>query len=150
MTTAAPHTIPRTSPLAGYLLALGAGATWGTTGPLSTGLYAFMPATSIGFWRVLLGTVCLAIWARRERRAVFLLGASSGIVAAPCGAPAFAAALTWVAATRSGRIGVIGTALVRARRSRRVGVSGGVGLLRAESRPQAAHAGSVPAWRSRP
>jgi thiol:disulfide interchange protein DsbD len=32
---------------------------------------------------------------------VFLLGASSGIVAAPCGAPAFAAVLTWVATTGS-------------------------------------------------
>jgi len=31
----------------------------------------------------------------------FLLGATSGLVAAPCGAPAFAAALTWVATTRS-------------------------------------------------
>ena len=29
--------------------------------------------------------------------AVFVLGATSGIVAAPCGAPAFAAVLTWVA-----------------------------------------------------
>lgn len=36
---------------------------------------------------------------------VFLLGATSGIVAAPCGAPAFAAVLTWVAATRSGVLG---------------------------------------------
>ncbi len=27
----------------GYLMALGAGATWGTTGPLSTGLYQLMP-----------------------------------------------------------------------------------------------------------
>jgi cytochrome c-type biogenesis protein len=34
-----------------------------------------------------------------------LLGATSGIVAAPCGAPAFAAVLTWVAATRSGVLG---------------------------------------------
>lgn len=33
--------------------------------------------------------------------AVLLLGATSGIVAAPCGAPAFLAVLTWVAATRS-------------------------------------------------
>jgi thiol:disulfide interchange protein DsbD len=33
--------------------------------------------------------------------AVFLLGATSGIVAAPCGAPAFAVVLTWVAATQS-------------------------------------------------
>jgi thiol:disulfide interchange protein DsbD len=38
---------------------------------------------------------------------VFLLGATSGIVAAPCGAPAFAAILTWVAATRSGVLGFI-------------------------------------------
>jgi cytochrome c-type biogenesis protein len=37
--------------------------------------------------------------------AVFLLGATSGIVAAPCGAPAFAAVLTWVATTRSGLLG---------------------------------------------
>lgn len=33
--------------------------------------------------------------------AAFLLGATSGLVAAPCGAPAFAAVLTWVASTRS-------------------------------------------------
>ena len=39
--------------------------------------------------------------------AVFLLGASSGIVAAPCGAPAFAAVLTWVATTRSGLLGFV-------------------------------------------
>ncbi|MFQ6045948.1 MAG: cytochrome c biogenesis protein CcdA [Gemmatimonadales bacterium] len=39
--------------------------------------------------------------------AVFVLGATSGIVAAPCGAPAFAAVLTWVAATRSGALGFI-------------------------------------------
>src|SRR5690606_30233392 len=31
--------------------------------------------------------------------AVFLLGATSGLVAAPCGAPAFAAVLTWVSTT---------------------------------------------------
>jgi cytochrome c-type biogenesis protein len=37
--------------------------------------------------------------------AVFLMGATSGVVAAPCGAPAFAAVLTWVAATRSGVLG---------------------------------------------
>ncbi len=33
--------------------------------------------------------------------AALVLGATSGLVAAPCGAPAFAAVLTWVAATRS-------------------------------------------------
>lgn len=36
---------------------------------------------------------------------VFLLGATSGIVAAPCGAPAFAAVLTWVAGTGSAVLG---------------------------------------------
>jgi thiol:disulfide interchange protein DsbD len=39
--------------------------------------------------------------------AVFLLGATSGLVAAPCGAPAFAAVLTWVATTRSGLLGFV-------------------------------------------
>ena len=38
---------------------------------------------------------------------VFLLGATSGIVAAPCGAPAFAVVLTWVAATQSGMMGFV-------------------------------------------
>jgi thiol:disulfide interchange protein DsbD len=38
---------------------------------------------------------------------VFLLGATSGIVAAPCGAPAFAAVLTWVAATQSAALGFL-------------------------------------------
>jgi thiol:disulfide interchange protein DsbD len=39
--------------------------------------------------------------------AVFLLGATSGIVAAPCGAPAFAVVLTWVAATKSAALGFV-------------------------------------------
>lgn len=39
--------------------------------------------------------------------AVFLLGATSGIVAAPCGAPAFAAVLTFVATTHSALLGFI-------------------------------------------
>ena len=39
--------------------------------------------------------------------AVFLLGATSGIVAAPCGAPAFAVVLTWVAATHSATLGFV-------------------------------------------
>jgi thiol:disulfide interchange protein DsbD len=37
--------------------------------------------------------------------AVFLMGAASGVVAAPCGAPAFAVVLTWVAATQAGLMG---------------------------------------------
>lgn len=39
--------------------------------------------------------------------AVFVLGASSGVVAAPCGAPAFAAVLTWVATTGSALWGFV-------------------------------------------
>jgi len=38
---------------------------------------------------------------------VFALGAASGIVAAPCGAPAFAVVLTWVAATQAGAMGFV-------------------------------------------
>ncbi len=47
----------------------------------------------------------LLSWASRlgsdSLGAAFLMGATSGLVAAPCGAPAFAAVLTWVAATQS-------------------------------------------------
>ena len=39
--------------------------------------------------------------------AVFLLGSTSGIIAAPCGAPAFAVVLTWVAATQAGMMGFV-------------------------------------------
>ncbi|MCG8469578.1 MAG: sulfite exporter TauE/SafE family protein [Gemmatimonadetes bacterium] len=40
-------------------------------------------------------------------KAVFVLGATSGIVTAPCGAPAFAVVLTWVAATQAGLMGFV-------------------------------------------
>jgi cytochrome c-type biogenesis protein len=36
---------------------------------------------------------------------VFAMGATSGLVAAPCGAPAFAAVLTWVGTTQSAALG---------------------------------------------
>ena len=53
----------------------------------------------------------LVHWAGRQGAgsypAVFLLGASSGIVAAPCGAPAFAAVLTWVGTTQSALLGFV-------------------------------------------
>ena len=39
--------------------------------------------------------------------AVFALGATSGLVAAPCGAPAFAAVLTWVSTTGSAWLGFL-------------------------------------------
>jgi thiol:disulfide interchange protein DsbD len=38
---------------------------------------------------------------------VFLMGATSGLVAAPCGAPVFAAVLTFVAATQSAWLGFV-------------------------------------------
>jgi len=39
--------------------------------------------------------------------AVFLLGSTSGVVTAPCGAPAFAVILTWVAASGAGLMGFV-------------------------------------------
>jgi thiol:disulfide interchange protein DsbD len=38
---------------------------------------------------------------------VFVMGAMSGFVAAPCGAPVFAAVLTWVSTTRSASLGFV-------------------------------------------
>jgi cytochrome c-type biogenesis protein len=53
----------------------------------------------------------LLAWAGRlaggSYPAAFLLGATSGIVAAPCGAPAFAVVLTWVASTGSAVAGFV-------------------------------------------
>ncbi|MDX1392747.1 MAG: cytochrome c biogenesis protein CcdA [Gemmatimonadota bacterium] len=50
-------------------------------------------------------------WAARKEGgsygAVFVLGATSGVVTAPCGAPAFAVVLTWVAATQAGLMGFV-------------------------------------------
>ena len=71
-------------------MALLAGATWGTTGPLSTGLYDLMPATSIGFWRVLIGTIALIVWGaifrrelfRADRHAWLLVGLGGGALVA--------------------------------------------------------------------
>jgi len=39
--------------------------------------------------------------------AVLVLGTTSGLVAAPCGAPAFAAVLTWVSTTGSAWLGFV-------------------------------------------
>jgi cytochrome c-type biogenesis protein len=53
----------------------------------------------------------LAGWARglagNSVGGVFALGATSGLVAAPCGAPAFAAVLTFVSTTRSAWLGFL-------------------------------------------
>jgi thiol:disulfide interchange protein DsbD len=43
----------------------------------------------------------------RSPGSVFLMGATSGLVAAPCGAPAFAAVLTFVGQTRSAALGFL-------------------------------------------
>jgi DME family drug/metabolite transporter len=75
----------------GYLLALGAGSLWGTTGPLSTALYAEGAAlTGIGFWRILLGTIGLAAYGalfardlfRADRRGWLLVGLGGGALVA--------------------------------------------------------------------
>lgn len=81
----------RSRRLTGYLFALGAGTLWGTTGPLSTALYAEGAAlTGIGFWRILLGTLGLAAYGvlfdrdlfRADRRAWLLVGLGGGALVA--------------------------------------------------------------------
>jgi len=53
----------------------------------------------------------VASWAAglggRSPAGAFAMGAASGLVAAPCGAPAFAAVLTFVAASRSAVLGLV-------------------------------------------
>lgn len=62
------------SRIAGYFFALGAGAVWGTTGPLSTALYAEGAAiTGIAFWRILLGAAGLAIYGLIAYRGLFTI-----------------------------------------------------------------------------
>lgn len=49
--------------VAGYVFGLCAGAIWGTTGPLSTALYAEGAAiTDVGFWRILLATLGFIVY----------------------------------------------------------------------------------------
>jgi DME family drug/metabolite transporter len=76
--------------VAGYLFGLGAGAVWGTTGPLSTALFATGAAlTGIGFWRILLGTAALAVFGaarpalfRIDRRGFLLVAGVGGLLVA--------------------------------------------------------------------
>ena len=85
-----PSQTARGSRLAGYLFALGAGATWGTTGPLSTALYHEGGAiTGIGFWRVGLGVVGLALYGLFHRdlfkidlKGWLIMGAGGGLLVA--------------------------------------------------------------------
>ncbi len=56
----------------GFAMALGAGICWGTTGPLSTALYAEGAAlTAVGFWRIAFGGGALVAWAALFRRELF-------------------------------------------------------------------------------
>jgi DME family drug/metabolite transporter len=64
---------------------------WGTTGPLSTKLYAEGAAiTGIGFWRLILGTAGLALWAllfhrdvfKVDRKGLLLMGVLGGAMVA--------------------------------------------------------------------
>lgn len=49
--------------LVGYSCALAAGAIWGTTGPLSTALYAEgTQITAVGFWRVLISVIAFVLY----------------------------------------------------------------------------------------
>jgi DME family drug/metabolite transporter len=90
MTATAQPAVSRTARLAGYLLALSAGAVWGTTGPLSTALYRAGEAiTGIGFWRLLVGLAGLVLYGcfrpelfRIERRAWLLVGLGGGVLVA--------------------------------------------------------------------
>ena len=80
----------RRATLAGYLLALTAGALWGTTGPLSTALYAEgVEVTGVGFWRVLLATAGFLVYGmvrrdlfRVDRRGLLLVGGIGGAIVA--------------------------------------------------------------------
>ena len=81
----------RTTRLVGYVCALGAGAIWGTTGPLSTLLYAQgSTLTGIGFWRLLIGFAGILAWGiivdrelfRIDRRGWLLIGIVGGVFVA--------------------------------------------------------------------
>ncbi len=74
----------------GFAFALAAGALWGTTGPLSTALYAEgSKLTDVGFWRVVVALAALSIFGRFkkgffviERRALLLVGLGGGLCVA--------------------------------------------------------------------
>jgi DME family drug/metabolite transporter len=81
----------RSTLLAGFLFALAAGALWGTTGPLSTALYAEgARLTDVGFWRVLIAVLGFAAWAalfqrdsfRAERKALLFVFGIGGVLVA--------------------------------------------------------------------
>jgi DME family drug/metabolite transporter len=90
MTTAAATSTSRATRLVGYVCALGAGSIWGTTGPLSTLLYAKgATLTGIGFWRLVLGIVGIVAFGLYRRdlfridwRGWLLVGLGGGVLVA--------------------------------------------------------------------
>src|SRR5512147_1212 len=80
----------RSTRLVGYACALGAGSVWGTTGPLSTALYAQGGTlTGIGFWRLMLGIVGILAFGLMQRdffridlRGWLLVGLGGGVLVA--------------------------------------------------------------------
>src|SRR5215510_3660270 len=80
----------RQTRLVGYACALGAGSIWGTTGPLSTLLYAQGAAlTGIGFWRLVLGILAILAFGltrpdlfKVDRRGWLLVGLGGGALVA--------------------------------------------------------------------
>jgi drug/metabolite transporter, DME family len=80
----------RSTRLVGYACALGAGSIWGTTGPLSTALYAQGGTlTGIGFWRLMLGIVGVLAFGlmqhdffRIDLRGWLLVGLGGGVLVA--------------------------------------------------------------------
>lgn len=76
--------------LLGYTFAVGAGALWGTTGPLSTALYAEGAAlTGVGFWRIAVATLALALLGlfrrdlfRVDRLGIWTVGLGGGALVA--------------------------------------------------------------------
>jgi DME family drug/metabolite transporter len=89
-TDAAAMSPSRKRVLTGFACALGAGALWGTTGPLSTALYAQgAQITAVGFWRVVVALAALSIYGRFsrgfflvERRALLIVGLGGGLLVA--------------------------------------------------------------------
>ena len=100
-------------------LGLLAGLTGSLFGRISSSPWAYFATGNLLllFGLALLGGVSFDVpapvraWAARPGAAtpgaVFAMGAGSGLVAAPCGAPAFAAVLTFVAATGSALLGFV-------------------------------------------
>lgn len=83
-------TPPRNARVVGYLCALGAGTFWGTTGPLSTALYAEgAELTGIGFWRIAVATAGFLVLGlfrrdlfRVDRSSLLLVGLGGGALVA--------------------------------------------------------------------